>query len=127
MTPDISPTLRELHQHRIVLAKEKDRRIKELELAVDEEATAIADPDHGYEIAYAEAYINTKGTVEERKCRAKLACVTKYQRMHVAIGLRRSATAALGALEKDYENLTAMINAYNRKLRVELELAGRAT
>lgn len=116
----VSPTLRELLALREGLAKR--RRVWEEERR--QRLLAEADAKRAYEKAKAEAYLrHPDGTVAERTSRATLDIMEEFAELHEAVALRRSADGAGRTLEKEYEALTAMIHAYNREIRSEMDLA----
>lgn len=116
-------TLRDLLTRRDHLSGERQRRENELEMATQAEAHWQAK----YERAKAEQYLRADGPVKEREARATLATIKEFTELQQAIALRRSAGGALRTLEKDFDSITAAIHALNRQMKVELDLAGRAT
>lgn len=116
-------TLRDLLTRRDALSEERQRRDAVLEAATEAEAHWTTE----YERAAATAYLKATGPVKEREARATLATMTEYRELQQAIALRRSGGSAIRALEKDFDSVTAAIHAFNRQLRVELDLAGRTT
>lgn len=116
-------TLRDLLSRRDFLSEERERRSNELSTAADSEAHWSAK----YEEEKARAYLKATGPVKQREARAVLGTLNEYRELQQAIALRRSAGGALRALDKDFDSVTAAIHAFNRQLRVELDLAGRTT
>lgn len=116
-------TLRDLLTRRDALSEERQRRDNELDTATAAEAHWTTE----FEYAHANAYLKATGPVKEREARATLATMNQYRELQQAIALRRSASGAVRALEKDFDSITAAIHALNRQMKVELDLAGRAT
>jgi hypothetical protein len=98
------------------LDEERKRLENEMHIASESEA----EWDSAYKKLWAQSFLLAEGSELTRRCLADIAASEARSRWKEAEALRRSACAA-------NESLTAFIHAFNRQLRVEYDLAGRAT
>lgn len=79
-----------------------------------------AEAEDAYRMARARAYLESAGTVDERKSAADLATSEQRQRAHLTDGMRQAALEAVRSRRAQISALQSLLNAY----RAEAELAG---
>ncbi len=88
--------------------------------ANDEEAALL----HQHKQAHATAMLQSEQKTEGlRQAEAVLAVGTIALKLRLAIGLRRSAKEALNGCHDDADTLQAAFHAYNRELKMDMDLA----
>lgn len=83
------------------------------------QTTEYAQAEDAYRMARAKAYLESAGTVDERKSRADLATSEQRQRAHLADGMRQAALEAVRSRRAQISALQSLLNAH----RAEAEFA----
>lgn len=120
----VSPTMTKLIEQLNLVRQRMREAEADYKHAVDAETDALG----AYEKAHAISMTTSEKTTEGlRQAEAVLATEAQALQKRLTIGLRRSASEAGKNARQEAKVLEAAFNAFNRELKVELELAGRVT